>query len=143
MKILTTNQETPIVSKTKELCQAILDQAAYQELRRAIDAFLQDPAAVARYQELCDRQDFLRTKQESEIEPSNEEWESFEKLETAFLQDPVSQRFIDAQRQLHTIEQTIGKYVRRTFELGRVPTEDDFEGCCGGGGSGGGCGCHG
>jgi cell fate (sporulation/competence/biofilm development) regulator YlbF (YheA/YmcA/DUF963 family) len=140
MKILTQVQESPIVSKAKELCQTILDQSAYQDLRRAIDAFLQSPASVARYQELCDRQDFLRTKQESGVEPSNEEWAGFEKLETAFLEDTLSQQFIEAQRKLQHIEQTIQKYVRRTFELGRVPTEDDFDGCCGGGG--GGCGCH-
>lgn len=40
---------------------------------------------------------------------------------------------------MHKIEETVSSYVRKTFELGRLPNEDDFEsGSCGPS-----CGCHG
>jgi cell fate (sporulation/competence/biofilm development) regulator YlbF (YheA/YmcA/DUF963 family) len=141
MKILSQAEETPIVFKTKELCQTILDQPAYQELRRQISVFLQNRDAVEQYRRLCDKQDVLQSKQEEGQSISTGEMADFEQEEKAFLANPLAAAFIDAQRQMHKIEQTVAQYVRRTFELGRLPESGDFgdEGCgCGSGG----CGCH-
>jgi hypothetical protein len=52
---------------------------------------------------------------------------------------PVAENFIKAQQQMHKIEKTVSQYVRKTFELGRIPGEDDFPR----GGCGPSCGCSG
>ena len=136
--ILIQQEETPVVRKTKELCQTILDQPAYQEMKRTIEAFLSDEHMRAQYQRLCDLQDALHEKHENGGEIADLEIAQFEREETEFLANPVAQGFIDAQRAMHKIEATVSAYVRKTFELGRMPTEDDFSG----GGCGPSCGCH-
>jgi hypothetical protein len=45
---------------------------------------------------------------------------------------------MEAQDEAFKMRDQVAKYVGKTFELGRVPGEDDFEGeCC----NEGGCGC--
>jgi cell fate (sporulation/competence/biofilm development) regulator YlbF (YheA/YmcA/DUF963 family) len=143
MKILTQTDETPVIQKTRELCQTIVDQPAYQELRRQIQAFIENHEAVAQYQVLCDKQDLLHAKQEAGEPLKDEEIADFEREEQTFLNNPVAAAFIDAQKQMHKIEKTVMQYVRKTFETGRVPEPHELksDGCCGGSG-GGGCGCH-
>ena len=138
IQILQSTEESPIVQKAKELCQTILDQPGYAQMKEAILAFLENEDAVRQYQDLCDHQDQLGAKQQQGVEPTDAEIEEFGKLEAAFLQNAQAQGFINAQRQMHKIEQTILQYVRKTFEIGRVPAEADFGSCgCGSGG----CGC--
>jgi len=136
--ILIQQEETPVIRKTKELCQAILDQPAYQEMKRTIQAFLADTKMREQYQRLCDLQDQLHEKHESGHTITDDEVAQFEREETEFLSNSVAQGFIDAQRAMHKNEQTVSAYVRKTFELGRLPTDDDFSG----GGCGPSCGCH-
>lgn len=138
MKLHIQTEDTPVIQKTKELCSTILVQPAYLALRKAIDTFLDDPASVEQYRVLCDLQDTLGGKQEQGLHLSVEEIAAFEKAEQDFLANTAAQAFIDAQRQMQKIEQTVSKYVRKTFELGRLPQEEDL----GGGGCGSGCGCH-
>ena len=131
-------EDTPVVRKTKELCQTILDQPGYQSIKKTIQAFLADAGMSAHYQRLCDKQDALHQKHEQGGMISDVEVADFEKDETEFLANPLAQEFIDAQRQMHHIEHTIASYVRKTFELGRLPAEADLsEGGCGPS-----CGCH-
>ena len=132
-------EETPVIRKTKELCQTILDQPAYQEMKQTIQAFLADAAMREHYQRLCDKQDSLHQKHEGGLEISDAEIADFERDESAFLSNPVAQGFIQAQRAMHKIEQTVNVYVRKTFELGRLPEDADLDT----GGCGPSCGCHG
>lgn len=136
--IIIQQKETPVIEKTKELCQTILEQPAYQEIKKTIQSFLGHAELSAHYQRLCDKQDALHHKHEHGELITDQEVADFEQDETNFLAHPLAQGFIDAQRQMHKIEQTIASYVRKTFELGRMPTEDDFSG----GGCGPSCGCH-
>jgi len=44
----------------------------------------------------------------------------------------VAREFLDAQQELHEVQQSIQKYINKTIELGRLPTEDELgSGCCG------------
>ncbi len=140
MNILQQTDELPVIQKTKELCQTILDQPAYHEMQRQITAFVQNRDAVEQYRRLCDKQDSLHAKQSQGEELTNEEMKDFEQAEQDFLNNPLAAGFIDAQRQMHKIEKTVAKYVHKTLELGRVPEADDLSGGCGCGS--GGCGCH-
>ena len=130
--------ETPVIVKTRELCQTILDQPAYQTMKKTLQDFLAESTLRAHYQRLCDQQDALHHKHEHGEAITDEELAAFEKDESAFLNNPLAQGFIEAQRQMQKIEHTVTSYVRRTFELGRLPTADEVsdEGC------GPGCGCH-
>src|SRR5207244_2126586 len=61
-----TNFEDPaIVQKTKELCQAIIDQPDFQSIRRQVDAFLADETVQVQYQELSNRGAALQHKQQT------------------------------------------------------------------------------
>jgi cell fate (sporulation/competence/biofilm development) regulator YlbF (YheA/YmcA/DUF963 family) len=138
-------QETPVITKTKELCAAIVEQPGYQEMKKTILDFLANDEARGQYERLCDLQEHLHHKSHQGVEITEAEMSEFEQLEQKFMANPLAQGFIRSQQSMQKIEQQISQYVRKTFELGRVPSESDFEssggGCCGGGG-GGGCGCH-
>ena len=43
----TTIEETPVMQKTRELCQTILEQPNMQSIRQRIDAFMADGAERA------------------------------------------------------------------------------------------------
>lgn len=138
MKPLTIAQETPLIAKTKELCETILNQPGYAQMKQSILDFLRNDEARGLYEALCDKQEVLSQKQESGQMITEEEDSEFGELEAKFLAMPVAENFIKAQRQMHKIEKTVSEYVRKTFELGRVPNESDFSS----GGCGPSCGCH-
>ncbi len=138
MKTLINAEDSPVIVKTRELCATILEQPGYARLKESIVAFLKDEEARKAYEALCDKQDELHGKQDQGLPITEEDDNAFEKLETAFMEMPVADGFIKAQQQMHQIEKTIAKYVRKTFELGRVPAADDLAGGCGPS-----CGCGG
>jgi hypothetical protein len=68
---------------------------------------------------------------------TGEEVTEFEKERETLLNNRVAKSFLEAQETMHDIESSVSQYVHKTFELGRVPTSDDFDsGSCGEG-----CGC--
>jgi len=137
MKPLTLTEETPVITKTKELCETILTQPGYEQIKQSIVDFLHNDEARSLYEKLCDQQEVLSHKQENGETITELEDSEFEKLEQQFLSMPIAENFIKAQRQMHKIEKTVSEYVRKTFELGRVPNSEDFSS----GGCGPSCGC--
>lgn len=135
----TTIEETLITQKTKELCQAILDQPDMVTARQAIENFIANDKAKAQYEGLMAKGQALQQKQQKSQQLSPEEIAAFETDREALLNNPVAKGFLDAQQEFHEVHETINQYVSKTLELGRMPTEADFEsGSCGHG-----CGCHG
>lgn len=146
---------TPIIeTKTKDLCEAILEQIKTDGIRTRIDTFLSDATARSAYETLMSKGHALQEKQHSgqTLEPA--EIAAFEKDRDALLKNPVATGFLDAQEEMHGIQECVQKRIAKTIELGRIPTAEDLSagGCCGGGGHGhdhsheggghGGCGCH-
>ncbi|MDB6054805.1 MAG: hypothetical protein JWN25_2328 [Verrucomicrobiales bacterium] len=130
-------QDTPLIVKTKELCETILTDPNHQGLRRRVDTFLRDENAKSAYQNLTEQGEHLHHKQHQGVTLTEAEIGEFEKLREKVMAIPAVVDFMEAQQQMHKIEETIHQYVLKTFELGRVPGEDDFEaGSCGQG-----CGC--
>lgn len=127
--------DSALVAKTKELCQTILDQVEYQNAKQQVEAFLADEEARARYQAVVEKSEQLNHKQHNGIPLTPEEIADFEENRAALLDHPVARGFLDAQEQMHQLQQTIQHYVTKTLELGRVPGEEDFGSC------GHGCGC--
>jgi cell fate (sporulation/competence/biofilm development) regulator YlbF (YheA/YmcA/DUF963 family) len=134
----TTTEETQITAKTKELCQAILDEPNMRSIRQRIDTFMADEKTRSAYDVLIEKGQALQQKQQTAQPLSNDEIVEFEKTRDTLMLNPVARGFLDAQEELHSVQESIQQYVNKTLELGRVPTEDDL----GGGGCGHGCGCH-
>ena len=129
---------TKIEEKTRELCQAIVDQPEMASIRRRIDTFLSDAAARRQYETVMSKGQALQEKQAQSHPLESAEIADFEKQRDALLNNTVARGFLDAREELHEMQHSIQKHVAKTLELGRVPTEADFEeGSCGEG-----CGCH-
>ena len=134
----TATDETAVVQKTLELCQTILDQPEFQAIRQQIDTFMANEEAKTQYQLVMEKGDLLQHKQQMGLALTNDEIVEFEKHRDALVGNPVAQGFIQAQQQMHKMQESVGQYVAKTFELGRLPGPDDFQsGSCGAG-----CGCH-
>ena len=134
----TTVEESAILSKTKELCQAILEEPDMRLVRQRVDAFMADEQARTLYDGLVTKGQALQQKQQLSTPLSGEEVADFEQHRTALFSNPVARDFLDAQEKLHQVQESVQKYVTKTLELGRLPGEEDLsEGSCGHG-----CGCH-
>ncbi|BDS05538.1 hypothetical protein NT6N_05780 [Oceaniferula spumae] len=138
MNLLT--NDSAVIEKTKELCNAIAQDIEFVTLQGQVERFLEDDAAKLQYQSVHERGEELHQKQQAGVELGEREIKEFEAARTELLENEVARDFMDAQQSLQTLQQTISKYVGMTMELGRVPEPEDMEqsggGCCGGG-----CGC--
>lgn len=130
-------EESPVVKKTKELCQTILEQPNMRSIRERIDAFMGNEATRAQYDSLVTKGQALQQKQQLSMELSGEEIADFEAHRDKVLNNPVARGFLDAQEELHEMQHSVQKYVNKTLELGRLPSDEDMEEGCGHGG----CGC--
>src|SRR5437764_257615 len=80
------NSENPLIlQKTRELCQAILDQPDFQNIRRQVDLFLADEKIRVQYQELSDRGALLQHKQQTGTPLDMTEISDFEQRREVFL----------------------------------------------------------
>ena len=133
-----TIEETTITRKTRELCQTILDEPSMQALRQSIDNFMADEQTRAQYDGLIAKGQAMQEKQQQSVPLSGEEISDFEQHRDSLLKNPVARGFLDAQQELHEVQESIHKYVSKTIELGRLPSEEELSsGCCGNDG----CGC--
>lgn len=139
-------EKTTILSKTKELCAQIAEDAQIVKLQADVERFLADDAAKLQYQTVHEKGEELHHKQHAGVELGAAEIKAFEDARDALFDNKVAADFMDAQRTLESIQKDIQKYVSLTLELGHVPTDREIEeansgggGCCGGGGGGGGC----
>jgi cell fate (sporulation/competence/biofilm development) regulator YlbF (YheA/YmcA/DUF963 family) len=129
---------TKIEEKAKELCATIIAQPEMISIRKRIDVFLSDAAARGQYETVTSKGQVLHEKQHNGQPLESLEISDFEKSREALLANPVARGFLDAQEELHEIQNSIQKQISKTLELGRIPTAEDLaEGSCGNG-----CGCH-
>jgi len=133
-----TLKESPIMLKALELCQAVADQPDFQSLKEKLDAFMRDELVKFQFQQVNDMNNLLQMRHQGGLEIKEEEVAQFEALREELMANPVAQGFIEAQQELQKLHEAIGRFVNKTFELGRAPEyEDVFDGSCGSG-----CGCH-
>jgi cell fate (sporulation/competence/biofilm development) regulator YlbF (YheA/YmcA/DUF963 family) len=131
-------EEDVVMEKTKELCQTILEQPNIRAMRQRIDAFMSDEKSRSQYEGLVNKGQALQQKQQSSMPLTGEEIADFEQDRDALFQNPVARAFLDAQEELHQVQQSVHHYVSKTLELGRLPTAEEASG----GSCGHGCGCH-
>jgi cell fate (sporulation/competence/biofilm development) regulator YlbF (YheA/YmcA/DUF963 family) len=134
----TTQIEDAVRQKTLELCETIVQQPQFQSIRQRVESFMADPGAQQQYQSLNDKGRSLHERQHQGLPLDDKEIAAFDSERDAFLNNPVAKGFIDAQEEMQGLQQEVQQVVNKTFELGRVPSEEDLqEGSCGHG-----CGCH-
>ena len=132
------SETSQIIKKTRELCQTILDDPGFATMRKDIDAFMADVDAKEQYQWVVEQGESLQHKQQVGSALSDGEIQEFESRRAALVTNPVARGFLDSQQAIHAVHESVGQYVAKTFELGRVPATSDFEsGSCGSS-----CGCH-
>jgi cell fate (sporulation/competence/biofilm development) regulator YlbF (YheA/YmcA/DUF963 family) len=134
----TTIDDTGVLQKTRDLCQSIIDQPEFRQIRQRVEAFMADQSVKELYQRVVEKGDALQQKQQFGLPMDNAEVTEFEQNREQLLSSPVAREFLDAQQQMHKIQESVMQYVGKTFELGRLPTDEDFPaGDCGPS-----CGCH-
>ncbi len=133
----TATAESHIIQRTLDLCQAVVEQPDFQSLKQSIDAFMADEPVKFQYQQLNEAGQLLQMKQRDGIELMPEEIAQFETMREEFLNHPTAKAFLDAQQQMQQLHQAVGRFLDKTFELGRRPGYEDLDGSCGSG-----CGCH-
>ena len=127
-----TLEETMVVRKTRELCQTILEQPEFRLIRDSLDSFMASDEAKSQYQVVMEKGESLQQKQQMGLPLDNSEVVEFEKTRELLMANPVARGFLDAQQQMHKTQETVMQFVSKTFELGRVPTVEDFNsGDCG------------
>jgi cell fate (sporulation/competence/biofilm development) regulator YlbF (YheA/YmcA/DUF963 family) len=133
-----TQIDDAVRQKTLELCEAIVQQPQFQNIRQRVDSFMADSQAQTLYERVTEKGRSLHEKQHQGTPLDAREIAAFESDRQALLEHPVAKAFIDAQEEMHEMQEGVHQFVNKTFELGRIPTEDDLEsGSCGQG-----CGCH-
>lgn len=126
---------SPVMNKTKELCEAIAGDSEYKGLLEKVERFLADDAAKLQFQSVQERGEELNQKQQVGLELGDSEVKDFEAARDELMSNAVAKEFLDAQQSLQSVQSAIGKYVGLTLELGRVPADEDLQGgCCNEGG---------
>ena len=125
------------LQKTRELCQAIVERPDFLALKRKLDAFMENEAAKYQFQMLNERGSILQQKQQAGMTITDEEIGQFEALRDGVLKDSITTDFIDVQKEMQSLQEMVMNHLQKTYELGRVPTQEDFDSCCSSS-----CGCH-
>jgi cell fate (sporulation/competence/biofilm development) regulator YlbF (YheA/YmcA/DUF963 family) len=134
---MNTNQSS-IQDKIRELCETIVSQPDFNEIRKRIAAFQTDKGVVEHVQRLNGKGAELQQKQQEGIELTKEEVEAFQTDRDLLLKNPIAIGYFQAQEEIHTVRKTVAQYVTKTFELGRMPLESEVvDASCGHD-----CGCH-
>ena len=133
----TSSKDSIIVQKTQDLCQTLVEQPGFQDLKGKLDAFMADEGLKFHYQQVNDLGSLLQMKQGEGLELKEEEIKQFETMREELLSNPVARGFLEAREEVQKVHQIVGSYLEKTFELGRRPEFEDLQSGCGD------CGCHG
>lgn len=128
----------PIKQGTDQLCASIVNQDGFKELYAKIDAFIADEKLKYEYSTLNERGALLQQKQQAGVEITEEEITAFENLREDFFANETATKFLAAQEEVQQIQERIHQVIAKTFEVGRVPSQEDFDFCSDGFGD---CGC--
>src|SRR3569833_2648483 len=104
-----TTQDSLITDKTRDLCQAILDQPEMRSARQAIDKFVAADKARAQYEGLMAKGQALQQKQQRSEQLSGEEIAAFEKEREAVLNNPKTHNNQKTQEEMHHVHQSINQ----------------------------------
>tara|TARA_Y100000588_G_scaffold27993_2_gene27350 strand:- start:242 stop:685 length:444 start_codon:yes stop_codon:yes gene_type:complete len=128
----------PVKEGTEKLCGTIVSQKGFPELFKKIEAFMADEKLRHDYDMLNQRGGLLQQKHEAGMEVTEEEVAEFEKLRETLLANQTVTDFHEVQEEVQQLQDKIHQVIAKTFEIGRVPSQEDFDFCSDGFGD---CGC--
>ncbi len=135
MSTTTTEETIPTLEeKIQDLCQFLLDDPAFVAAQGQIEAFQDDKAAQEVYQAWQAKGAELHQMQHEGRRPSDSDIVEVERLREAALDNSTAADFCEAEDSINEMFGLVMKYVQKTLQNGRMPTEDDINGCCGSGG---------
>ena len=137
--MMTTEAVSQIEEKLQELCAAIVADEEVRAAREQAEAFLADESAVTLYREVARASHEFEERHHSGERISDAEASRFASLRQRADDNPLIQRFMEAQGVLQEVANTVNGFVTKTLEKGRIPTHKEVFGQ---GGCGSGCGCH-
>lgn len=76
----------PVLTKTRELCETIINQTDFLAMRRDVETFLADDDARSRYHSLANKGQDLQYKQQQGAQLTREEIEAFEQERETIMQ---------------------------------------------------------
>jgi cell fate (sporulation/competence/biofilm development) regulator YlbF (YheA/YmcA/DUF963 family) len=116
----------PIEIKTRELCAALVELPSFPELFKKVERYLADLGAQYQLSQLSQLTELLQQRQSMGAEISEEEIGNYEGTRNAIMKSDTIREFVEAQEEIQKIQHQIMRLVTKTFEVGRVPIEDDF-----------------
>ena len=136
--MLDQDEHSTVIQKTRELCQAILQQPGIISSQKQVRAFMDNDEARADYQTLVAKSQALQDKQQKDVPLGDQEVAEFEAHRDRVLGNPTARAYLDAQENLREVHHAVLKVVSMSLETGQVPSEEDFaQASCGHG-----CNCH-
>ena len=125
-----TSENSAVIRKTCELCTAIIEQPQFESIQRRMEAFEDDLEAQRLYRAVVEEGERLSERQRMGETLAPEEITAFETHRAQLLQNRFAQGYMAAQEEMHQVQVLVRKYVTKTFELGRLPTAEDFASTC-------------
>ncbi|MFT4546316.1 MAG: cell fate (sporulation/competence/biofilm development) regulator YlbF (YheA/YmcA/DUF963 family) [Verrucomicrobiales bacterium] len=113
--------------KTKELCEAILEDPKLKAAFTDIESFLENETAKEAFSSMQEKGQALQAKQQAGIELTAGEVEEFNKIREGVEGNKEASAFMEAQELMHQVQTSVNSWIGMTMELGRVPTEEDFK----------------
>ena len=113
--------------KTKELCEALLEDPKLKSAFSDIEAFLENDIAKEAFSSMQQKGEELQAKQQGGIELTAGEVEEFNKMRESVEGNEVASAFLSAQETMHAAQTSVNTWIGMTMELGRIPTEEDFK----------------
>jgi cell fate (sporulation/competence/biofilm development) regulator YlbF (YheA/YmcA/DUF963 family) len=127
-----------VETKTLELCNALVQEPEFPDLFQKVSRYLADVQAQFQLNQFQEVGQLLQHKQSMGAELNTEEIAHYESLRKAVVESEVIREFAQAQEKIQLLQDRIHRFMVKTFELGRVPTAEDFMGdSCESD-----CGCH-
>ena len=128
----------PVEAKTLELCQTLVQDPEFSGLFQKVDRYLADAGAQFQLGQFQEVSQLLQHKHSMGAELSAEEIAQYEGMRQAVMESEIIREFVGAQEKIELIQDQIHRFLMKTFQVGRVPTaEDFFEETCESD-----CGCH-
>lgn len=121
-------QSPQVIRQARELCRVLAAHDGFAGTRRKFDAFMENPALRARYQIAGERGRLLELKQAGGLELTDDELSGYHAERDALLNDPLVRGFLEAQEEMRLVQDLVNRCLTRTYELGRMPTDEEILG---------------
>ncbi len=132
MEILIKTPKEMFEEKILELCQTIADHKDFKEMCGSINKFMEDEKGKYEFQMLNEMGSLLQQKQQVGGEVTEEEIGRFEALRDSVTGNEEAMKFMASQEKVQKMQDHILRHIQKTFELGRVPTDEEMQDgmCC-------------